>query len=89
MPERTVAVASRIGLHARPASLFCQAAAHAGVPVTLSTADGRSVNAASILGILSLGIGHGDAVTIVADGEGADAALDSLTQLLETDLDKE
>lgn len=89
MSERTVTVASSVGLHARPASLFAQAAAKAGVPVTLTSAAGKSVNAASILGVLSLGIGHGETVTISADGEGADAALGSLAELLSTDLDQE
>lgn len=89
MPERTVTVASSVGLHARPASLFSQAAAKAGVPVTLTSAAGKSVNAASILGVLSLGIGHGEQVTLSSDAEGADAALDELVTLLETDLDKE
>jgi phosphocarrier protein HPr len=89
MPERTVTVASSVGLHARPASLFSQAAARSGLPVTLTTTAGKSVNAASILGILSLGIGHGEQVTLSADGEGADAALDTLVSLLSTDLDKE
>ena len=89
MPERTVTVASSVGLHARPASLFSQAAAKVGVPVTLTSAAGKSVNAASILGVLSLGIGHGEQVTLASDDEGADAALDELVTLLETDLDKE
>lgn len=89
MSERTVTVASSVGLHARPASLFAQAAAKAGVPVTLTSEAGKSVNAASILGVLSLGIGHGETVTLAADGDGADAALDSLVTVLETDLDKE
>lgn len=89
MPERTVTVASSVGLHARPASLFSQAAAKAGVPVTLTSAAGKSVNAASILGVLSLGIGHGETVTLSSDADGADAALDDLVKLLETDLDKE
>ena len=88
MAERTVTVASSVGLHARPASLFAQAAAKAGVPVQLTSA-GKSVNAASILGVLSLGIGHGEDVTLSAEGEGAEAALDSLAELLGTDLDKE
>ena len=47
------------------------------------------MNAASILGILSLSISHGDEVTLSADGDNADAALDSLVGLLSTDLDKE
>ena len=89
MPERTVTVASSVGLHARPASLFSQAAAQAGIPVTLTSAAGKTVNAASILGVLSLGIGHGEVVTLTADGDRAEAALDSLAELLNTDLDKE
>jgi phosphocarrier protein HPr len=89
MTDRTVTVASSVGLHARPASLFAQAAAKTGVPVTLTSAAGKSVNAASILGVLSLGIGSGETVTISAEGDGADAALDALAELLNTDLDKE
>ena len=89
MAEKTVTVASSVGLHARPASLFAQAAAKVGVPVTLTSAAGKSVNAASILGVLSLGIGHGEEVTLAAEGEGADAAVEELATLLETDLDKE
>ena len=89
MPERTVVVASRVGLHARPASLFTQAVAAAGVPVTITGPSGKSVNAASILGVLSLGIDHGQEVTLSADGDGADAALDSLVAILSRDLDAE
>ena len=86
MPERTVVVASSVGLHARPAALFSQAAAQVPVPVTLTTASGRSVNAASILGVLSLGIDHGERVTLSSDD---DAALDALALMLERDLDLE
>lgn len=89
MAERTVTVASSVGLHARPASLFAQAAAKVGLPVQLTSAAGKSVNAASILGVLSLGIGHGEEVTLSAEGDGADAALDTLAELLGTDLDKQ
>lgn len=89
MPERTVTVASSVGLHARPAALFCEAAAKVGLPVTLTSVKGKSVNAASILGVLSLGIGHGEVVTISAEGDAADAALDGLAQLLAIDLDEQ
>lgn len=86
MPERSVVVASAHGLHARPAALFTQAAAKAGVPVTVAK-GGRGVNAASILGVISLGVEHGDEVVIAVEGEGADAVLDELTALLTTDHD--
>jgi phosphocarrier protein HPr len=89
LPERTVTVGSSVGLHARPASLFAQAASKVGVPVTLTSAAGKSVNAASILGVLSLGIGPGEEVTLQADGDGADQALDTLAEFLGRDLDKE
>lgn len=89
MPERTVTVASSVGLHARPAALFSQAAAKVGVPVILTSAAGKSVNAASILGVLSLGIGHGEVVTLAAEGDDTAGALDRLAELLGTDLDTE
>jgi len=87
MPQRTVTITSAIGLHARPASLFSRAAATLDVPVTITGPDGRTVNAASILGVLSLGIDHGETVVLEADGDGADGALDTLVDLLGSDLD--
>ncbi len=86
MPERTVTIASAHGLHARPASLFVQAVTASGLPVQLSKGD-KTLNAASILGVISLGIEHGDQVTIIADGDGADRLLDELVELLTTDHD--
>lgn len=87
MAERSVVVASKIGLHARPAAIFTKAAAGAGVPVTVRKGDGEPVNAASILSVLGLGVGHGDEITLSADGPDADSALDALVELLATDLD--
>ena len=87
MAEHTLKVASSHGLHARPASLFTQAVAASGLDVTISKGD-KSVNAASILSVISLGVGHGDEVTISADGEGADAVIAELTEILSTDHDE-
>lgn len=89
MTDRTATVASRVGLHARPASIFARAAAQAGVTVTLTAADGRAVNAASILGVLSLGIDHGQTVTLTAEGPEAERVLDELAALLERELDED
>lgn len=89
LPERTVTVASSVGLHARPASLFSQAAAKVGVPVTITNAAGKTVNAASILGVLSLGVGHGEVVTLRAEGDDSASALDTLAELLTTDFDQD
>lgn len=86
MAERTVTVASAHGLHARPASLFVQAVSASGVAVQVAKGD-KSINAASILGVISLGINHGDEVTLTAEGEGAEDVLDTLTEILTTDQD--
>ncbi|TAJ47488.1 MAG: HPr family phosphocarrier protein [Herbiconiux sp.] len=89
MAERTVEMASKHGLHARPATLFTQAVAKSGVPVQISKAGGKAVNAASILGVISLGIEKGDSVTLASEAPASDALLDELATLLGTDLDAE
>lgn len=89
MAERIVTVGSSVGLHARPAALFTQAAGRQDVEVTISRPDGEPVDAASILHVMTLGVGHGEAVVLRADGEGADAVLDELATLLARDLDAE
>jgi len=87
MAEKTVRVASSHGLHARPASLFTQAAAASGLDVTIAK-DGKSVNASSILSVISLGVNHNDEVTIAAEGDGADDVIATLTEILNTDHDE-
>ncbi len=87
MPERRVVIASGVGLHARPAALFTQAAARQTVPVTIAKPDGDPVDARSILLVMALDARNGQEVVLRADGDGADAALDELVTLLSTDLD--
>ncbi|WP_295011692.1 HPr family phosphocarrier protein [uncultured Microbacterium sp.] len=85
---RTVRIGSSHGLHARPAKIFAQAAKETGLPVTLAKDAGKPVNAASILGVIALGLEQGDYVTLSAEGDGAEAALDRLAELLVTDHDE-
>jgi phosphocarrier protein HPr len=87
--SRTVRIGSAHGLHARPAKLFAQAAKDAGIPITVSKGSGNPINAASILGVIALGVEQGDYVTLTADGDDAEAALDTLADLLSTDHDAE
>ena len=74
MAQVTATIASKVGLHARPAATFVKAVAEKGVPVTIA-------------GVMTLGAGFGDVVTLASDADGADAALEELKALLETDLD--
>lgn len=85
--RRTVTVGSRVGLHARPASLFVQAVAASGAQVTIAKAGGEAADGASILGVLALAIGHGEHVDLVVTGENAEAVADELAALVASDLD--
>lgn len=87
MSERRVHVGSKVGLHARPASLFAKAVANSGVAVQIAKDGGKPVSARSVLNLLTLGVSYGEAVTLSAEGEGADAALDELAAMLERELD--
>ncbi|WP_190822825.1 HPr family phosphocarrier protein [Saccharopolyspora pogona] len=87
MFERRVTVASKVGLHARPAALVAKAAAAQTVKITIRKDDTDPVEAGSILGLMTLGAGHGDEVVLAAEGEGAEAALDHLARLVASDLD--
>lgn len=89
MAERTVTVASRSGLHARPASIFAKAAAEQPATVTIEKVGGNAVQASSILMLMTLGAGHGDEVVLRAEGEGAEESVNALAELLEKDLDKQ
>jgi phosphocarrier protein HPr len=89
MPQITVTVGSSVGLHARPASLFVQAAAKQPVPVTIAKVGGDPVDARSILLVLGLDARGGQEVVLSADGDGAEQALSELAALVATDLDSE
>src|SRR5690348_3640895 len=83
--ERTITLASKSGLHARPAAVFVQKAKAFRSQITLSKND-KTVNGKSILSVLALGAEQGEQVTLKADGEDANTAIDQLTALLEEGL---
>lgn len=87
MHQQTVAIASRSGLHARPASLFVQAAARQPVKVTIAREGRDPVDARSMLAVLALAAPHGETVVLSAAGDGARAAVEELAELLARDLD--
>ena len=92
MSERKAVIASRIGLHARPAGIFAEAVGALPIEVTIALEEDSAedaMDASSILSLMSLGAANGDIVVLRAEGAGADEALDALVRLLETDLDAE
>jgi len=83
MVSRTVTVANRLGLHARAAARFVHLAsrfqAHVRVTCGSQTMDGKS-----IMGILLLAAAEGSRLTLSADGQDEQAAVDALCGLVET-----
>lgn len=84
MAEATIQVKHKIGLHARPASLFVQTAAKfaSKIKVKNLTANGNFVDAKSIIMVLTLGVMRDHEVVIQTDGVDADAALEALRSLI-------
>lgn len=81
MPETTVEIVNRAGMHARPASEFVKLAGRFSADVWVEK-DGVRVNGKSIMGVLMLAAECGSSLRIEADGSDADAALDALTDLV-------
>jgi phosphocarrier protein len=80
---KQVGVTNDIGLHARPATFFIQKANEFRSTVWIEK-DERRVNAKSLLGVLSLGVGNGTQIKIMADGPDEQQAVDNLTKLIES-----
>jgi len=87
MKESKIVVNNKVGLHARPASLFVQAAAKYNSNIQVSCKDPetnelREANAKSILGVLTLGVFQGMEITIHADGADEEQAVKTLAELV-------
>lgn len=80
-------MASKVGLHARPAALIARLAAEQPVAVTIRKEGGEPVPAASLLNLMTLGAMHGDEVILAAEGDDAQSSLDKLAELIATDED--
>ncbi|MBQ8414338.1 MAG: HPr family phosphocarrier protein [Clostridia bacterium] len=82
MISRGVTICNSVGLHARPATFFVQKANSYKSSIWIEKEDCR-VNAKSLLGVLSLGISKGTAITLIADGVDENDAVDGLAELID------
>lgn len=82
MATRQVTIGSTVGLHARPASLFVKEVGRFDMPITIAKGDKGPVDAKSMLGVMSLAAKCGDTVTLTADGDDAEEALEHLATFL-------
>jgi phosphocarrier protein len=82
MTERTVTIANRNGLHARPAAEIVKTAAKFKSEITL-VRDDLEVNGKSIMGVMMLAAEFGSTLLLRADGPDADAAVGAIATLIE------
>jgi phosphocarrier protein HPr len=80
--SRTVLVTNQRGLHARASAKFVTLASAQPCEVSVAK-DGAAVTGTSIMGLMMLGAAMGDTIVISADGDGADAAVATLAELVE------
>lgn len=78
---RKVEIINRLGIHARPASLFVKKAQEFSSEITVEK-DKMKVDAKSIMGLLTIEGYMGAVLTIRASGEDAKQALDALEELV-------
>jgi len=79
--SRTVMIANRQGLHARPAAEFVKRAKSYEAQIFVMKEE-VEVNGKSILGLMMLAAECGSELTIRADGRDAGAAIDDLCALI-------
>lgn len=84
MAERETTVGPEEGLHARPARSFVQTAKGFSSEIAVLK-GGREANAKSPLKLMTLGAKKGDAITIRAEGEDAEAAVEALADLISSE----
>lgn len=82
MVERDVRIENKLGLHLRAAAVFIETASKFASDVHLRK-DGRSINAKSIMGLMTLAATYGSQVTIVVSGEDEADAVQALVALVE------
>jgi phosphocarrier protein len=81
MISRDFIISNKLGLHARPSAQLTQTASRFAADIHISR-NGRRVNAKSIMGVMMLAAGQGTTVTVEAEGEDAEQAVQAIGTLI-------
>ncbi len=87
MEQLRIRVINEVGLHARPAALFVNAAksSKSKVRVRNATTDSKWVDAKSILGVLTLGVEKDHEIELTAEGPDEVETLARIGDLIRND----
>jgi phosphotransferase system HPr (HPr) family protein len=81
MKKQDITIKLENGLEARPIAMLVQVASQYESSVYIDT-DGKHVNAKSIMGMMTLGLDHGEELTVSADGSDEQEALEGVVNFL-------
>ena len=86
--QREVNIINKLGLHARAAAKLVTEAAHFDCDIRISK-GAREVSGKSIMGVMMLAAAKGSTLTLVAEGDNAETALDALEALIARRFDED
>lgn len=87
MVVKEVEVKNKAGLQSKSAAVFIQKTSNYKSSIWVEK-DERKANAKSLLGLLSLGIGRGTKVTLIAEGEDEEKAVSELEEFLGSEIEE-
>ena len=88
MIEKILTVRNRAGIHARPAALIAQTANKFSSEISLEK-DNSTVNAKSIMGVITMAAGYNTTLTLKADGPDERESCDAIFNLFESKFEEE
>ncbi len=88
MIEKNVTVINKLGIHARPAGSIVRTATGFKSKVEL-VKDGNAADAKSIMNVMMLAASKGTVISVRADGEDEEAAVDAVISLFENKFNEE
>jgi phosphocarrier protein HPr len=84
MTEKKTEIGPEEGLHARPAAEFVKKARQFDAEITVVKGE-KEANAKSPMKLMTLGAKQGDEITIRAEGDDAEEAVEALVELISED----
>lgn len=88
MIEKIVTVKNRAGIHARPAALIAQTANKFSSEVLIER-DSVTINAKSIMGVITMAAAYQTELVVKADGADEQAAVEAIYNLFENRFEEE
>lgn len=85
---RELVVANKLGIHARPASMFVRVASRFAADILVEK-DGETVNGKSIMNLMMLAAGPGSRIRIHAEGPDAAQAVAEIERLVKSKFDED